>query len=60
MGTELQHVLEEGWSAAWCYSNRVRNLLPAKEKGNEEGHSRTGRSTSGSSPNARKMVVLVM
>lgn len=32
MGTELQHVLEEGWSAAWCYDNRARNLLPTKAK----------------------------
>lgn len=60
MGTELQNLHEEGWSAAWCYDNRARNLLPAKEKCKEEGHSRTGRSTRGSSPNARKMVVLVM
>lgn len=32
MGTELQHMLEEGWSTAWCYGNGARTLLPAKAK----------------------------
>lgn len=25
-------MLEEGWRAAWCYSNRARSLLPTKAK----------------------------
>lgn len=39
-------MLQEGCRAAWCYRNEARSLLPVKEKGKAEVHSRTGRSTS--------------